>query len=233
MKPIAIIPARGGSKRIPRKNIKLFGGVPIISYPIQELIKSEIFESIYVSTDDSEIAEIAKYYGANVLSLRSKKLADEVTTTVEVIQAAVIEYGFGKQKTRQICCVYPTTPFLNRQDVQQGLQILQEGNWEYVISVNKLNFLPQRTFMLDPNKRVKLNSEQFENKRTQDIDPSYRDAAQFYWGQASSWLACLPIFSSNSTVIEIVGESAFDIDTMEDWDRAENLFKLQRYRLNR
>ena len=227
MKPIAIIPARGGSKRIPRKNIKFFGGAPIISYPIQELIKSNIFDSIYVSTDDSEIAEIAKYCGAKVPSLRSKKLADDITTTVEVIQAAIIDFGLDKQKTRQICCVYPTTPFLNSEDVQQGLKILQEGDWDYVISANKLNFLPQRTFMVGPNKRVKQHFDQFENKRTQDIDPSYRDAAQFYWGRASTWLARLPIFSSKSTIIEILRENTFDIDTMEDWDRAESLLKYE------
>jgi N-acylneuraminate cytidylyltransferase len=227
MKPIAIIPARGGSKRIPKKNIKQFNGKPIIYYPINELINSNFFEDVYVSTDDPDIAEIAKEYGAKVPWLRSIDLANDYTKTIEVIRSEVVKMNLNSESGINICCVYPTTPFLRSSDIQKGLQLLESGAWDYVISAVKVNYSPQRTFELESNRRVKMHFNNFEVTRTQDLTPSYRDAGQFYWGSVSSWESSLPLFSSKSTIIELMDTNSIDIDTLEDWERAETWFRLE------
>ena len=224
-KPIVIIPARGGSERIPRKNIKLFVGKPIIEYPIKELLNSNKFDSVYVSTDDPEIALIAESFGAVVPGLRPSTLADNYVTTVEVIGSEIVRFKLDGDPELIVCCVYPTTPLLKSEEVLDASNLLDSKKWDYIISTKKVRILPQRSFYLDENQRIKLHFPEHENSRTQDLEISYEDAGQFYCGKAKTWVAKTPMFTSNSTLYEISNLMTHDIDTIDDWSEAENLFK--------
>ena len=224
---IAVIPARGGSKRIPRKNIKLFHGLPVIAYAIQAAKESGVFDEVFVSTDDDEIAEVAASFGATIPWMRSKDLSDDFTTTVSVMQDAVNRIKLNQSGLENICCIYPATPLLKPSFLSQGLTILQNGEWDYVFSGLKASTHPQRFFSLGVSREVKMLFSEYEGTRTQDFSNSFLDAGQFYWGRESSWEQGLPIFSSQSTILEIPSGLSIDIDTLDDWHRAEFLFKLQ------
>lgn len=223
---IAVIPARGGSKRIPRKNIKLFQGLPVIAYAIKAARESDLFDEIFVSTDDEEIAGVAESFGATIPWLRPKNLSDDYATTVSVMQDAVKRLNLSELNLENICCIYPATPLLKPIFLSDGLKVLKDGDWNYVFSALKSNTPPQRFFSLGTSKQVEMLFPEFEITRTQDLEHYYSDAGQFYWGRKSAWEAGLPIFSSKSTILEIPGKSAVDIDTPEDWHYAEALFNL-------
>ena len=223
---IAVIPARGGSKRIPRKNIKLFHGMPVIAYAIKAAKESQVFDEVFVSTDDEEIAEVALSFGATIPWLRSKELSDDYATTVSVMQDAVKKLELNLMDLENICCVYPATPLLKPNFLSQGLQILKNGGWDYVISASRTAATPQRYFSLGTTKRIEMLFPEFEVTRTQDFAQIYHDAGQFYWGKKSSWESGRAIFSGKSTILEIPSKLAVDIDTPEDWHYAEALFNL-------
>jgi pseudaminic acid cytidylyltransferase len=223
---IAVIPARGGNKRIPRKNIKLFHGLPVIAYAIKAAQESGIFEEIFVSTDDEEIAEVAESFGATIPWLRPKNLADDFSTTVSVIQDAVKRLNLSELNLENICCIYPATPLLKPIFLSDGLKVLKDGDWSYVFSGLKANTPPQRFFSLGASKGVEMLFPEFEITRTQDLGNYFSDAGQFYWGRISAWECGLPIFSSESTILEIPSGAAIDIDTLEDWHYAEALFHM-------
>jgi pseudaminic acid cytidylyltransferase len=225
---IAIIPARGGSKRVPRKNIKLFHGLPIISYAIATAAKASVFDEIIVSTEDLEIAEIARQFGATTPWVRSKSLAGDSVSTLRVLQEEVknLESKFGR--TENVCCIYPATPLLEPASLLMGLQILETSNWDYVISAVKNDMTPQRSFTLGESANINLLLPQYEFTRTQDLEISYHDAGQFYWGKKTSWTSGRPFFSSNSTIVELPKDSAVDIDTLDDWHYAEKLFLIHK-----
>ena len=225
---IAVIPARGGSKRIPRKNIKMFHGLPIIAYAINTARESEIFDEIIVSTEDEEIAEIAESFGASIPWMRAKELSDDHATTVSVMQDVVIKLKSERSGLENVCCIYPATPLLKPNLISQGLQILKGGNWSYVFSGAKTREHPQRFFSLETSKRIKMLFPEHEESRTQDIENFYHDAGQFYWGRESSWESGLPIFTSESTIVEMPSKLAVDIDTPEDWHYAESLFEFKK-----
>jgi pseudaminic acid cytidylyltransferase len=224
---IAVIPARGGSKRIPRKNIKLFHGLPVIAYAIKAARETKIFDQIVVSTDDEEIAEIALSFGASVPWMRAKDLSDDYATTISVMQDAVKKIQANLKGLESICCIYPLTPLLEPSHLLQGLKILESDDWNYVFSGSKASKPPQRFFSLGKSKGVEMLFPEHEVTRTQDLVQTYHDAGQFYWGRKFAWESGLPIFSSKSTIIEIPEESAVDIDTPEDWYYAEALFSLK------
>jgi N-acylneuraminate cytidylyltransferase len=224
---IAIIPARGGSKRIPKKNIKLFHGLPIIAYAIKVAHESGVFDEVFVSTDDAEIADISRKFGAIVPWMRSKDLSDDHTTTVSVMQDAVIKLESDMKALENVCCIYPATPLLRANFITQGLQMLSNDNWSYVFSGIRTNALPQRLFSLGDSKGVEMLLPKYESVRTQNLDQFYQDAGQFYWGHKNSWKDGLPIFTSKSTILEIPNDLAVDIDTPEDWHYAVTLFDLQ------
>lgn len=228
---IVVIPARGGSKRIPKKNIKQFHGIPIISYAIKAAQESEIFDAIYVSTDDEEIKEIAVSLGAEVPWIRTAELSDDYATTVGVMQDVVRNLKSTLINIDLVCCLYATTPFLKPIFLAQGLQIIQEGDWDYVLSASRADTPPERFFSLGDTSRVELLFPEHELTRTQDLPIRYRDAGQFYWGKRTCWESGLPIFSSKSTIVEIPRGSALDIDTPEDWDFASDLFAMQKIKL--
>lgn len=225
---IAVIPARGGSKRIPRKNIKLFQGLPVISYAIKSAQDSGIFSDIFVSTDDHEIAEIAESFGATVPWMRPKDLATDFSTTVEVMQDAVIKLSSNLNNLENVCCIYPVTPLMGVNHLLRGLEILTVGEWDYVISALKATPSPDRIFSLGIWHEIRMRFPEYEAIRTQDLPDLFHDAGQFYWGKKSAWQNALPLFTSNSTIIELPKECAVDVDTLDDWHYAEVLFEINR-----
>ena len=224
---LAVIPARGGSKRIPRKNIKMFHGQPMIAWSIQAAIDSGCFDEVWVSTDDEEIAEVAQVYGAKVPFLRPAYLSDDFATTADVMSHAVEEFGkINHTLPDYICCLYATAPFVTKADLVQGLEkIKNNSNLNYVFSATTYPFPIQRAIKLNEYDTVEMFSPQYFNTRSQDLEEAWHDAGQFYWGTAEAWLNKAMIFSTQSRVVELPRFRVQDIDTQEDWDRAEWLFK--------
>lgn len=224
---LAVIPARGGSKRIPRKNIKMFHGQPMIAWSIQAAIDSGCFDEVWVSTDDEEIAEVAQVYGAKVPFLRPVHLSDDFATTADVMSHAVEEFGkINHALPDYICCLYATAPFVIKADLVQGLEkIKNNSNLNYVFSATTYPFPIQRAIKLNADDTVEMFSPQYFNVRSQDLEEAWHDAGQFYWGTAEAWLNKAMIFASQSSVVELPRFRVQDIDTQEDWDRAEWLFK--------
>lgn len=224
---LAVIPARGGSKRIPRKNIKMFHGQPMIAWSIQAAIDSGCFDEVWVSTDDEEIAAVAQVYGAKVPFLRPAHLSDDFATTADVMSHAVEEFGkINHALPDYICCLYATAPFVTKADLVQGLEkIKNNSNLNYVFSATTYPFPIQRAIKLNEYDTVEMFSPQYFNVRSQDLEEAWHDAGQFYWGTAEAWLNKAMIFSTQSRVVELPRFRVQDIDTQEDWNRAEWLFK--------
>lgn len=222
---VAVIPARGGSKRIPRKNIKSFCGKPMIVWSIEAALQSGCFDQVIVSTDDSEIADVALQYGASVPFLRPAELSDDHTGTIPVIRHVIEECSVQGLVIEQVCCVYATAPFVRAEDIQRGLQIFEETGADYAFSVTTYAFPIQRAIRVTEDGRVKMFSPQHFNTRSQDLDEAFHDAGQFYWGRASAWLEGQMIFSPSSVPVLLPRHRVQDIDTPEDWLRAEWLFK--------
>ncbi len=230
---LAIIPARGGSKRIPRKNIKFFHGKPIIAWSIEAAKNANIFERIIVTTDDEEIAECAMSYGAEVPFLRPSPLSDDFATTNDVIAHGVqwmLDHG---QNPLEVCCIYATAPFLMPKDIERGLNILIDGDWEYVFSAVEFSAPVFRGFMKNPNLGLEMIFPEHYLTRSQDLPKVFHDAAQFYWAKTNTWLEKPPIFSSKSFFLEIPKQRVQDIDTLEDWDLAERMFELLKLNKNK
>jgi pseudaminic acid cytidylyltransferase len=225
---IAIIPARGGSKRIPGKNIKNFHGLPVIAYAIKAAKESGVFSEVFVSTDSEEIAEIGRSFGATIPWLRSKDLSDDHATTISVMQDTINKLKTRLSELEYACCIYPATPLLQPSFISKGFQMLRDGNWDYVFSASRTDTPPERMFSLDSGNLVEMHSPEHQATRTQDFLPSYHDAGQFYFGRRSSWESGLQIFSGRSTIVEIPRELAVDIDTLDDWHYAEYLFEMQK-----
>ncbi|MBV2127865.1 pseudaminic acid cytidylyltransferase [Arsukibacterium indicum] len=223
---VAIIPARGGSKRIPRKNIKLFCGQPMLAYPIQTALKSGCFDRIIVSTDDDEIAEIARQYGAEVPATRPAELADDHTGTSAVVRYELSQLLQQGAKISYCCCIYATTPLLSAVMLQQAWQQLsREPALNYVFSAARFSFPIQRA-LLQTASGVRPFDSSSIGKRSQDLAPTFHDAGQFYWGRTAAWLDNKAIFADHSKMLILPDHLVQDIDTSEDWHRAELLFQL-------
>jgi N-acylneuraminate cytidylyltransferase len=225
---LAVIPARGGSKRIPRKNIKLFCGKPMIAWSIESALQSGCFDQVIVSTDDAEIAEVARQCGAQVPFMRPAELSDDYTGTTSVIAHAINWFATQAQMPEQVCCLYATAPFVTAADLRTGLQTLLETDCDYVFSVSSYAFPIQRAIRISKSNRVEMFSPEYFNSRSQDLEDAYHDAGQFYWGQAKAWLDNKMIFSSASTPQLLPRYRVQDIDTPEDWQFAEYLFHIDR-----
>lgn len=222
---VAIIPARGGSKRIPRKNVKPFAGKPIIAYSIEAAQESGLFERIIVSTDDPEIAAVARRYGAEVPFMRPASLSDDYTGTIPVIRYAIEWLLAQGQKLELVCCIYATAPFIDHEDIRRGLSILTTAGSAYAFAVTSYPFPIQRAIRITPQGRVAMfNQEQF-NTRSQDLEEAFHDAGQFYWGKVGAWLTEKAIFTADSAPVLLPRYQVQDIDTMEDWQRAELMFR--------
>lgn len=225
MSKIAVITARGGSKRIPQKNIKTFSGMPIIYYSIKAAINSNLFDVVMVSTDDKEIADISKRYGAEVPFYRSSKNSDDYTGTDEVLKEVLLEYKKMNREFDFLCCIYPTAPFVTAQKLSKAYQVFCESNAEALVSVVKYSYPPQRCFIIND---LFLQYKWKENimKRSQDLEDYYHDAGQFYFWQVDSFFSninSMPV----KTVPYVLNEMEVqDIDTMEDWKIAELKYKI-------
>jgi pseudaminic acid cytidylyltransferase len=222
---IAVIPARGGSKRIPRKNIKEFCGKPIIVWSIEAAQKSNCFDRIIVSTDDNEIAAVARNYGAEVPFMRPESLANDYAGTIPVIRHAVEWLVDHRENPENVCCLYATAPFVRSQDLRRGLEMLQAQECDYVFSVTSFAFPIQRAIRITQEQRVEMFQPEHFMTRSQDLEEAYHDAGQFYWGITPSWLDEKPLFLNHSAPLILPRHRVQDIDTLEDWQRAEWLFK--------
>lgn len=222
---LAIIPARGGSKRIPRKNIKPFCGKPMIAWPIEAARSSGCFDRILVSTDDAEIATIATGLGAEVPFIRPPALSDDHTGTIPVIAHAIEWINRHVGQVELACCLYATAPFVQAHNLLGGLDVLQTSQADYAFSVTSYAFPIQRAIRITPDARVAMFNPEHFNTRSQDLEEAFHDAGQFYWGRASAWLAGKPLFSNDSSPVHLPRHRVQDIDTPEDWQRAEWLFK--------
>ncbi|WP_116869801.1 pseudaminic acid cytidylyltransferase [Vibrio splendidus] len=223
---IAIIPARGGSKRIPRKNIKPFHGKPMIAYSIEAALNSGCFDKVIVSTDDQEIADVAVKYGAEVPFLRPDNISDDFATTMDVMQHAIQWCVDQDLKVDNVCCIYATAPFILPEYIKQGLVSVSSPNVEYAFSATSFPFAIQRAISVDQNGFVAMFSPEFANTRSQDLEEAYHDAGQFYWGKSSAFLAGKAIFAQHSKAVLLPRKRVQDIDTPEDWELAETLFSV-------
>lgn len=222
---IAIIPARGGSKRIPRKNIKKFCGKPIIAYSIEAALKSSCFDKVIVSTDDEEIADVAKFYGAEVPFIRPSKISNDYATTLEVIAHALYWYEQQGYEIEAACCIYATAPFIRESALLEGHIKLQHDDVEFVVSAALFSFPIQRAINIDEAGKISMRQPEHALSRSQDLELSYHDAGQFFWGKKTAILENKPLFADHSRIVLLPREHVQDIDTLEDWNFAELLFQ--------
>jgi N-acylneuraminate cytidylyltransferase len=218
---VALIPARGGSKRIPRKNIRPFAGKPIISYSIAAAHACGLFERVVVSTDDAEIAAVARDCGADTPFVRPVELADDHTATNAVVAHALAWFAEHGQDVALVCCIYPTAPFLRPDDLRRGYQALLDSGKSFAFSVTSFPFAIQRALRVMSGDGVEPYFPQWVDSRSQDLEPAYHDAGQFYWGRAEAFCAGLAMFAHHSVAVVLPRARVQDIDTSEDWERAE------------
>lgn len=218
---LAIIPARGGSKRIPRKNIKTFCGKPMIAWSIEAARLSGCFDRILVSTDDAEIAEVARANGADVPFMRPRELSDDHTGTIPVIAHAIDWINRNVGDVEFACCLYATAPFVQAADLQRGLQLLRRSGADYAFSVTSYAFPIQRAIRITSDQRVEMFQSEYFDTRSQDLEEAFHDAGQFYWGTSQAWLTGKPVFSRGAVPVPLPRYRVQDIDTDEDWRRAE------------
>ncbi|MDI3273012.1 pseudaminic acid cytidylyltransferase [Pseudomonas sp. MDT1-16] len=221
MNCVAIIPARGGSKRIPRKNLKPFDGVPMIVRSIRTALDCGLFDQVVVSTDDEEIADVARTHGALVPFVRPVELADDFTGTAAVIVHALSQLPIFDY----VCCIYATAPLLQARYLRQGHELLvQHPDKSFAFSVAGFGFPVQRALTLDEQGALTSLYPEFRNTRSQDLPEAYQDAGQFYWGRREAWLRGDVLFSPASLPVILPRHLVQDIDTLEDWKRAEYLY---------
>ncbi len=225
MKSIAIITARGGSKRIPRKNIKEFLGKPIIAYTIEAAIASNMFDQVMVSTDDDEIAQIAKKYGAMVPFMRSEKTSNDFATTADVLNEVIDEYKKLGENFEYMCCLYPTAPFVTPEAIGQAMKILEDNGADTVLPVVKFSFPPQRGVIMKDGYLTPKYPECMP-MRSQDLEPMYHDAGQFYCMKVSSFLEQGKVVMDKTMPYMQDDMNVQDIDTPEDWAIAEVKYKV-------
>ena len=225
-KVIAIIPARGGSKRIPNKNIKSFAGQPIISYSIKAAQSSDLFDRIVVSTDSEKIAEVAKSCGAEVPFIRPTELADDFTGTVPVLLHALDWLNEHNFAADYFCCIYATAPFLQPEFIKRGFDLLKKKEATTAFSVTTFSYPIFRALKIGEDDRVEMFWPEHENSRSNDLPEAYHDAGQFYWGNTKRFLTEKKLFSSDSVPVILPRYLVQDIDTPEDWETAEKMYSV-------
>lgn len=230
MNNIAIIPARGGSKRIPRKNIYPIDGIPLIANTILMAINSCLFDQVIVTTDDLEIAEISRSYGASVPRLRDKKLSDDFATTYDVMADSIHESWIGNLTPDYVCCIYPASIFLTEIQLESSFKILVNSDCSYVFPVQQFSPPIQRGFQIAPTGEIEMVLPEHLLTRSQDLQPTYFDSGQFYWGKLESWRKKEPIFGKNSRALLCGPYDFVDIDNQEDLDFAIELLAVRKIR---
>ena len=222
---IAVIPARGGSKRIARKNIRAFCGRPIIAYSISAARESGLFDHIVVSTDDEEIASVARECGATTPFIRPNEIADDFTGTNAVAKHAVTWFNGQGHDVTHACCVYATAPLLQTRFIREGFEALARSDAAFAFSITRYAFPIQRALRISPDGRVDAFHPEHHMTRSQDLEPAYHDAGQFYWGTARAFLEDTPLFSPRSLGVILPRHLVQDIDTLEDWEQAEFMYR--------
>lgn len=226
---VAVIPARGGSKRIPGKNIRRFAGKPIIAYSIEAAKSADVFDRVIVSTDDESIASVAREYGAETPFMRPKILSDDFTGTNAVVKHAL---ECLREETEDLveyaCCIYATAPFMDPGNLRRGLEVLLESGSSFAFSVTTYSFPIQRALRLNCQGAIEPFQGQYIDARSQDLEPAYHDAAQFYWGRADAYLNGVTLYSPASVPVILPRYLVQDIDTPEDWEMAELMYKALR-----
>lgn len=220
MKSIAIITARGGSKRIPRKNIKPFLGTPIVVLPIKAAIESGCFDEVMVSTDDEEIAKIAIEAGAKVPFFRSEKTSNDYATTKDVLLEVLEEYKKRGEEFDYMACLYPTNPFINAEKIKNGMELLKKGDCDEVIPIVQFSFPPQRCFVFNEDETIRYKWEEYMLSRSQDLEKMYHDAGQFYFYDVKKFIEQEGFMKKIRPII-LPEDEVQDIDTEEDWRMAE------------
>jgi pseudaminic acid cytidylyltransferase len=223
---LCVIPARGGSKRIPRKNVRIFCGKPMIAWSIDAAQRSGCFEHILVSTDDTEVAEVARSSGASVPFMRPPELADDFAGTTPVVAHAVQWFLDQNTEPEAVCCLYATAPFVQSADLTQGLEMLpQAPSDRFVFTATPYASPIQRALKINPSTgKAQMFQPEYFSKRSQDLDEAYHDAGQFYWGRPSAWLAAGNLFEGSQLLV-LPRWRVQDIDTEDDWVRAELMHK--------
>ena len=224
-KAVAIIPARGGSKRIPRKNIKDFQGKPLIAYSIETALESNLFEKVIVTTDDEEIASVAKEYGALVPFLRPKELADDFTATQPVIDNVLDYLKNTGEVYEYYCTIYATAPLLQAKYLIEGFEKLKKSDAINAFSATSMPFPIQRTFKLNEHGRCEMFTPEYYMSRSQDLEEAYQDAGQFYWSKLGKKSDKI-MFGEDSIPVILPRHLVQDIDTLEDWQRAEIMYRV-------
>lgn len=222
---LAIITARGGSKRIPKKNIRDFLGKPIIAYSIETAMGSGLFDEVMVSTDSEEIAEVAKAYGAKVPFMRSREASDDHATTADVLTEVVNEYEKRGESFDELCCIYPTAPFVKPEDLKKAAALMEESKADTVMSVVRFSFPPRRALLMRDG-RLRAHYPEDQLKRSQDLEPEYHDCGQFYLLNVRSFKEQQAVVMKDTAGIELEERRVQDIDTEEDWVMAEQKYKL-------
>ncbi len=223
---MAVIPARGGSKRIPRKNIRPFVGIPMLSRTIELIRAARLFNHIIVSTDDEEIAHIAQEAGAEVPFRRPAELSNDMAGTMPVVAHAINEMELRGVTTKWVCCVYPASVLSRRSDLHAAYDMLEDDGVDFVFTATVFPYPIQRALRKSPSGRCQMFWPENRETRSQDLEPAYHDAGQFYIGRRDAWLQARPIFGSHSKMLELPHYRVQDIDTLDDWMRAEAIFRL-------
>jgi pseudaminic acid cytidylyltransferase len=223
---IAIIPARGGSKRIPKKNIKEFLGKPIIAYSIETAISTNLFDKVIVSTDNNEIAKVAIKYGAETPFVRPKEFADDFIGTHEVIRHAVNWLEDNGEKIDYTCCIYPTAPLIEKNDLLKGFDLIKTGKWDSVMAATNFSYPIFRSFKKLSNGGLKMIFPEHYNSRSQDLPNVYHDAGLFYWAKSDIWKKKPKGYDEKNSIVEIPNYRVQDIDTFEDWKKAEIIYEI-------
>lgn len=223
---VAVIPARGGSKRIPRKNIKLFGGKPIIAWSIEAARRSGCFDRIIVSTDDDEIADIARSFGAETPFPRPIELSDDNIGVARVMRHALEELATADMALQLACCIYATAPFITAEDILRGLTIIRSQGTDYAIGITNFAYPIQRALRVDEQNRVSMFEPEYFLTQSQDLEEAWHDAAQFCWGTAKAWTEERLLPLANTAAVKLPRYRVQDIDTSEDWSHAELMLKV-------
>lgn len=231
MANVAIITARGGSKRIPRKNIKIFCGKPIIAYPIIAAKESNLFDEVMVSTDDEEVASVAREFGANVPFMRSAVNSDDYATTADVLQEVLREYEKRRRIFQVMCCLYPTAPFVTAERLKEAYKLFEENHAEEVVPVVKFSYPPQRGFRLQDGVLLYAQS-QYIRVRSQDLEPMYHDAGQFYFYDVNAYKIGMQkdsvkgVYTLRAVPLFLDEMEVQDIDNLTDWKLAELKYRM-------
>ena len=223
---LCVIPARGGSKRIPHKNIKSFCGQAMIGYSIKAALDSQCFDQVIVSTDDAEIAKIAKLFGAIVPFVRPDELANDYTATVPVIKHAIEWFDDQNQLPSEVCCLYATAPFVQADAIRKAYKKMMQEQVDYCFTVTSFASPIQRAIKVTAENRIEMLHPENLETRSQDLEESYHDAGQFYWGKAESFRQQKPLFSKGATPYILPRHLVQDVDTLEDWRRAELMYQV-------